>query len=1061
MRLERLYIHGFGRIKEREIHFNAPISMLAGPNEAGKSTILMFVRAMLYGIPGRMYPTERYEPPGGGSHGGVLVAEAADGSKWTVTRYASSEQRSGSGRGERLSIVKTEAQGVAIERTQNELEQELLGGMTRDMFNQLFAVTLTELQEIRTLQSDEMSSYLFHAGFGGGGEIVRAERKLTQHMEKLYKPRGRVQESAKILLRMEQLQREIAESRSYLSKYMTAESNLEDTQQKIAEAEKCKTDVNRQLVVVHKAQEIRTQWLEWKEASMERGAISGEIPFPAEGLPRWERLREELNRIDLRLEELERASEDWNNRLKELRTDEQLISQGPIIERLSSRREYMEMRMKELQELSGEEAALTQQLQRLLLQIHPGWGISHLRAFSGAVSERETVRRYSAGFAEYDRRMEGLALEREQRHRQLETAEYELSHAENALRERKEAGKERFHIFIPQTKAELLPIWQELQSEAERWREFRLKRSSAMEQEQRDALINGRMKALYGKLLWACAVLTVIFPAALWFMNTPWGAVAALLVFVIADVLLWRGSQALTDKNRHSRRTRGRLTQEISETGEERLSRLMTSLISDPLTAAASAGHRLREFPIPEEDMESALRGLRKLVDAYLLWQEELERSKSEAAEARQRAELLRRELSDLIRKMDGEESTFAELDSQWQFWLAERGLAEGCSPETVMDMFGFAEQGMELVRRLDALERKQESLRQEIEAYENECLLLLAEQETQGIHVISRLELRRQAWEEQQVLLRKKEAVSSKLEPIQEEILRLNGERNRSSKMMQSLLDEAQAADEETFLRMGTLAGRRTELDRMIRQLEVAMFSGWPDEQRRVLEDMLERHDNTALDDACYRAEEDLAQAEKRWNELQQQRGRLLQEKDQLVGLCSHDTALQQLEEQKSMLKDIAAEYAVLSICSELITRTRGIYEQEKQPQVLKLASTYFHELTRGNYRRIVMKLGEKKLLAEHHDGSLIDSSQLSRGTAEQLYLAMRFALAGSMNSSLSIPLILDDLFVNFDEERMCSALDLVGRLASDRQIVLLTCHRYMSDQVRKRLSEAEIIPI
>lgn len=55
------------------------------------------------------------------------------------------------------------------------------------MFQQLFAVSLDELQELAALQSEEMSSFLFHAGMGGGGAIMRAERRLVQEAEKLYK----------------------------------------------------------------------------------------------------------------------------------------------------------------------------------------------------------------------------------------------------------------------------------------------------------------------------------------------------------------------------------------------------------------------------------------------------------------------------------------------------------------------------------------------------------------------------------------------------------------------------------------------------------------------------------------------------------------------------------------------------------------------------------------------------------------------------------------------------------------------------------------------------------
>ncbi|MEI0736057.1 hypothetical protein VQ056_04345 [Paenibacillus sp. JTLBN-2024] len=47
--------------------------------------------------------------------------------------------------------------------------------------------------------------------------------------------------------------------------------------------------------------------------------------------------------------------------------------------------------------------------------------------------------------------------------------------------------------------------------------------------------------------------------------------------------------------------------------------------------------------------------------------------------------------------------------------------------------------------------------------------------------------------------------------------------------------------------------------------------------------------------------------------------------------------------------------------MCAEMIANTRSIYEREKQPQLLKLASSYFAELTRGSYARVVMKLGDK----------------------------------------------------------------------------------------------------
>lgn len=70
MKIDLLRIGGYGRLAQREIGLNEGVTVLFGRNEAGKSTTLQFIRAMLYGIPGRGNPAERYEPLQGGRTAG-------------------------------------------------------------------------------------------------------------------------------------------------------------------------------------------------------------------------------------------------------------------------------------------------------------------------------------------------------------------------------------------------------------------------------------------------------------------------------------------------------------------------------------------------------------------------------------------------------------------------------------------------------------------------------------------------------------------------------------------------------------------------------------------------------------------------------------------------------------------------------------------------------------------------------------------------------------------------------------------------------------------------------
>ncbi|WP_148449139.1 AAA family ATPase, partial [Paenibacillus ihuae] len=404
MRIEQLQIGGFGRLQQREIGLQEGVTVLYGRNEAGKSTTLQFIRAMLFGIPSRANPSERYEPVQGGQHGGVLTAYDREGARWLIRRYAAGGELQG--RSEKLSITVSHPDGRTEEATQEELERRLLGGISRSMFRQLFAVSLDELQELGALQSEEMSSYLFHAGMGGGGEIMRAERKLIQDAEKLYKPRGKVQEAAKILQQIEKLEREMAESRSFLPRYNENLAALKLTEQKLMQLEESRTGAGNRLALLRKAADIRELWLKWREARLELADLPVIESFPDNGMARWQALEGEIRNAESAVFRLKRLQDELAAELAAHPPDELLAAQGPVLEQLDRRRSSYEDRRAERQRLEAELASQQAHLERILRSIGAGWGLAELAGFSGSAADREAARRFAAAFAGYDRRME-------------------------------------------------------------------------------------------------------------------------------------------------------------------------------------------------------------------------------------------------------------------------------------------------------------------------------------------------------------------------------------------------------------------------------------------------------------------------------------------------------------------------------------------------------------------------------------------------------------------------------------------------------------------------------
>jgi hypothetical protein len=78
----------------------------------------------------------------------------------------------------------------------------------------------------------------------------------------------------------------------------------------------------------------------------------------------------------------------------------------------------------------------------------------------------------------------------------------------------------------------------------------------------------------------------------------------------------------------------------------------------------------------------------------------------------------------------------------------------------------------------------------------------------------------------------------------------------------------------------------------------------------------------------------------------------------------------------------------------------------------------------------------------------------QLSGGTREQVFLALRFALVREFASrGIELPVIMDDLFVNFDEERTKAAADCLIEIAAEgQQILFFTCHQHLAELFQQK---------
>ena len=123
------------------------------------------------------------------------------------------------------------------------------------------------------------------------------------------------------------------------------------------------------------------------------------------------------------------------------------------------------------------------------------------------------------------------------------------------------------------------------------------------------------------------------------------------------------------------------------------------------------------------------------------------------------------------------------------------------------------------------------------------------------------------------------------------------------------------------------------------------------------------------------------------------------------------------------------------------LAAANKGL-QQRFSPQLNAAAGEYFARLTGQRYERISLNRDLEGETARAGDILPHSALYLSRGTADQLYLAVRLAVCKLCLPELP-PIMLDDALTAFDDERAKLALQLLRELSEQQQILLFTCHK------------------
>ena len=149
------------------------------------------------------------------------------------------------------------------------------------------------------------------------------------------------------------------------------------------------------------------------------------------------------------------------------------------------------------------------------------------------------------------------------------------------------------------------------------------------------------------------------------------------------------------------------------------------------------------------------------------------------------------------------------------------------------------------------------------------------------------------------------------------------------------------------------------------------------------------------------------------------------------------------QLAEKRRKLESLQSEYEAIQLAMDALSAANQTLQNRFSPALGARTAEIFSALTGGRYDKVLLDR-TLALSAEPSGDSTPRSIQvLSQGAADQLYLAVRLAICQLvLPPEKHVPLILDDVFASFDDQRLAAALEWLLQESQNRQILLFTCH-------------------
>lgn len=1020
------------------------LNVIYGPNEAGKTTLMRFIRSTLYGYEPLSTEPAWHQPDAEQPWRGALRCEHG-GRTWRIHRRAEL-----TGRG-RLRISGGQ-EGVEKEAALN----NILAGTSEDVYADIFAVGVRELNQLATLGTNQVAEYIYGLSLGPQGrQILDALAEIKERRKSMFGADNRSGRVPRLFDKYASMAVSRRNSGQARDKHAKLTRRRQELLQEIDELQHRESTISNELRGLRFLQNCHKPWKRIKDLQAELTRLPVVPTNPTEALKQLAAAEKDIQDATNRRDKHNDQATQFRTQAERLQTDALFDKERYAIQSLVDQSDWLRQIEEQIRNAEERSSELRRELNHQMTQLGSGWSVDRLNSIDTSPAAHHQLLAAA-------RRYQDTLQRRGKLRRWLR------SMTKRSQKELVELNAQLDFVGIPVADA--------IEQEQARLRELENLGRLRLQEEQLALKIqtvrrvidrvdtNETIPEWIDKTIttmgWIGAALCLFGIATFSLGGEPrraLGGALAAAAFGFAGIMWWGVRNGL--RNNFDAKVGIKLDDIADEARQaDRQLRLLQDRIARMSLADRFAGRA--------DNAENWKSSTAEMVDrigdcsARIADLEVLQRRQTRAASRRMRLHMLR----------DRYKSAQQNVNTERQEWcrlLTSMGMDETVRVEQAFDWWRRIQEVREMLTQwrnsapeVEGLRRMFEAMRVRVEQLGSRLTNAKKLNFTRPLEVLT-------SWQQELKTHDRDRTEKTRLLTDSESRLRdgLHAQHQLEAAELRrsAVLARSGVSSREELVKQQESETRRVQLESQLKKAnEELMDVSSAEKELAIVEDDLVHFDPLKARETITVRTSELADVEQRLNRNHEELGSLKQEIRLLESSRDSHAEFFQKARVASEIYHATEDWFALEIEHDAVVQIRRRFEQENISGTLVTASDYMHRMTSGRYHRIWAPLGEDFLCIDDEYGQTFRVEQLSGGTREQLFLAIRFALVREFaKRGVELPLVMDDLFVNFDQERTEAAAECLLEVAREgQQVLFFTCHEHIAQMFQQKKVEPLWLP-